>query len=151
MPKLTNRSDFVVHRSVRNWICRAYLFGLMAALCLSAAARPSQAAGCHAQERPVLQSTLSWETDQKIGPATPIALAPPVLTHPPCGGEIPLLVSPSTLPAAAALSERTRFDLPNCHEPIFACSHDKRPHPPSPRLDRPPRPTHLGFKVNRLA
>jgi hypothetical protein len=140
LPKLTNRSDFVVHRSVRNWTSRAYVFGLMTALCVVTAVRPSRAAGCHVQERPVLQSTLSWESDQKIGPATPIAQAPPVLAHPPCGGEIPLAASSSTLLLMAAVSESSVFQLPEICESILVHPRTEHAQPSSLRLDRPPRP-----------
>ena len=149
---MTNRSNIVVPRSVRARTCRVYVFWSMAALCLPSTARPSRAAGCHVQDRPVLQSTLSWDTDQSVKLAkSPIVQPPPVLNHPPCEGETPLAVSSSTLPAAGALSEHLRVELPDFYEPTLARSRQERPHPPSPRLDRPPRLIHLGFNVKRPA
>jgi hypothetical protein len=121
-------------------IQRAVAVSLAAACCLLGASRQVHASGCHAQDRPVLRVTFSWDQDQRRAQyAAGLVFAPPVLTHPPCQGEIPQLDSavPSlglgilddTGRAWCIVSDRV------APEPL-----PERSMPPFARLDRPPRP-----------
>ena len=99
------------------------------------------------KERPVLQSTLSWDSDQRTElVSSPIGQAPLVLTHPPCEGEVPLASGSMALLAAAVVDESSGFESPELREPIPVPSRTKRPQPPSLRLDRPPRPNVFSVK-----
>jgi hypothetical protein len=113
-------------------------------LCSTAAARPARAAGCHVPDRPVLGTRLSWEQEPSddLGP-TMAALAPPVLTHLPCPGEIPHLLSPTTVPPALVGPASAGLDLRAFSEALRG--QESRGHvPPLPaRLDRPPRTREL--------
>jgi hypothetical protein len=147
MLKTTTRSDINVSHSVRARTCYLNVFWLLAALCLMNAGSPSWAAGCHVQDRPVLQSTLSWEIDQRTElVSSPIGQAPLVLTHPPCGGEVPLASGSPMLLTAVVVDESSGFESPELREPILVPSRTKRPQPPSLRLDRPPRPNVFSVK-----
>ena len=58
---------------------------------------PAGASGCHVPDRPVLGIRLSWEGDQGLNLGrTTETQAPPVLTHPPCSGEVPHLLAPGS-------------------------------------------------------
>src|SRR5262245_35293509 len=65
----------------------------VATLLQIAAVRPAEA-GCHAPDRPVLSTRLSWEHDPSQSAGTRLAAtAPAILTHLPCPGELPHHVS----------------------------------------------------------
>ncbi len=60
------------------------------ALLVLVEAIPAGAAGCHVPDRPILGTRLSWEDDQGVGLSWMMEPhVPPVLTHPPCSGEVP--------------------------------------------------------------
>ena len=133
--------DIPVPRSLRALNCRVWAFGAIAVLLLLSGARSSRAAGCHAQDRPALDYTLSWEKNQKSEPGSrPIAAAPRVLTHPPCGGEIPLASTSSTLPTFAVLVDLSVIASPSDRDTPLIRTPTGHSQPPSVRLDRPPRP-----------
>jgi len=137
---MPNSSVSVVPRSVHAWTNRARALCLMAALCVLAAAAPSQAAGCHVQDRPLLRFALSWEIEQTTArSASELRSAPPVLSRLPCGSEVPFVSSSSALPADAALVESLTIALPAHSGPSLARVCIDHSQPPSLRLDRPPR------------
>src|SRR5437762_5697683 len=85
-----NWSDLGVSRSRPMPLNRLGILVSAGILCLWAATRPARAAGCHVPDRPVLGTTLSWEQEGRVELCFPrAALAPPVLSHPPCPGEVP--------------------------------------------------------------
>ena len=115
---------------------------LAAVICQLGGARTARAAGCHVADRPSLALTPSWERDLAInlGNAPPV-LAPPVLTHPPCQGEVPRLLEPAGTAAAANWEVRVAIDRPG-RPPLMPaeplCEYCQ---PLTLRLDRPPRVT----------
>ncbi len=108
----------------------------------SGSARTARAAGCHVADRPLLALTPTWERELAInlGSAPPV-LAPPVLTHPPCQGEVPRLLEPAGTAAAASWEELVAIDRP-ARSPLIPagppCAYCQ---PLTLRLDRPPRVT----------
>ncbi len=94
--------------SVRTQFCRGWVLALSAALCLLSGLKPACAAGCHVADRPILQSRFSWERDQSLDrTASFAAYAPPILTHPPCQGDVPHFSNPSSVTSPAFLPART--------------------------------------------
>jgi len=112
----------------------------------------AQAAGCHVPDRPVLQSSLSWDHDQVFDlTPRPVALAPPVLAHPPCQGETPHVLDSSLVTVDLALLDRAGVDPPGRCDPLalhLPCEHRQ---PPPLRLDRPPRPLEIGVTIELAA
>jgi len=107
-----------------------------------------QAAGCHVPDRPVLQSRLSWDHDQAFdSSARPVALAPPILAHPPCQGEIPHVPGSSNFSVDVACLERTGVDPPGRCDLVAMHSPAEHRQPPALRLDRPPRPVEIGVII----
>ena len=115
---------------------------LAAVICQLGGARTARAAGCHVADRPLLALTPTWERELAInlGSAPPV-LAPPVLTHPPCQGEVPRLLEPAGTAAAASWEELVAIDRP-ARSPLIPagppCAYCQ---PLTLRLDRPPRVT----------
>ncbi len=101
---LVYRSEFDVSLSVRTQFCRGWVLAMSAALCLLSGLKPACAAGCHVADRPILQSRFSWERDQSLDrTASFAAYAPPILTHPPCQGDVPHFSNPSSVTSPAFL------------------------------------------------
>lgn len=103
--------------------------------------RPAAAAGCHAEDRPVLGVRLSWEVESPSTSVTDLYLEPlPAYRPVPCTDET-ARPSPRTIPGSPAAS------LPEVIEPVPAAGHfghvsasSPAPPPrPAHRLDRPPR------------
>ena len=113
---------------------------IVAAWCLLCNATDSRAAGCHVPDRPVLGGKLSWESNlsRDLNGAAP-ALAPPVLTHPPCEGESPTLLESAGEAPAADWRPQIDLDSPGRSTPVICRSPAHRRQPPGIRLDRPPR------------
>jgi hypothetical protein len=117
------------------WVTRA-----LGILFLIIGAQPSYAAGCHVQDRPVLQISLSWENLQEIDPLAPSRiLAPPILTHVPCGGETPFAPGSLAHPVVAILIDNSPLPLQSRSGLPFEHTRVHHAQPPSLRLDRPPR------------
>jgi hypothetical protein len=142
VPQMPNRSEIVVPRSVHAGAYRVGVLWLTAAFCVLAAGRPARAAGCTAHERPVMNFALSWEADQttELSPSELIRV-PPILTHLPCGGELPIAPGSSLLPAVAALIGDSALTRPDDCGLLFSHISTDHCQPTSLRLDRPPRPT----------
>ena len=89
---------------------------IVAACCLLCIATESNAAGCHVPDRPVLGGNLSWEGKlSRDLNAAPPALAPPILTQPPCEAEPETsgyLLAGLRLPRRASQSNSTRHTGP---------------------------------------
>jgi hypothetical protein len=113
---------------------------VITAWCLLGGASNVRAAGCHVSVRPVLTSTLSWESKLAADlSATAPALAPVVLTHPPCQGEFPRVLEPVDGAVAVAARQWIAFDIPGRPDTIVTGSAALSTQPPGMRLDRPPR------------
>jgi hypothetical protein len=137
---MTNRSDMAERRRVQPRASRALLFWTMAVLCSLSAAGPTHAMGCHAQERPVLHGTLSWDMDQRTQPGTvPVAEQLMVLTHPRCGDETPLASGSSVLPVSVALLNGSNFTATDFREALLLEPRREHLQPTSIQPDRPPR------------
>jgi hypothetical protein len=110
------------------------------ALLVLVEATPAGAAGCHVPDRPVLGTRLSWETDPDLDLSRAReAQPPPVLTHPPCSGELPHLLSSSSLNPGFVHAEHAALD-PSALTGILGIADDvERLDPLGSRLDRPPR------------
>jgi hypothetical protein len=115
------------------------VFLVTAASCLLATTGGAWASGCHVPDRPVLASKMSWENQLAIDLSTaPPVQVPPVLTRPPCHGEVPHLLVPADGPSAAPW-HRIGIDSPGQSGVIPAGSSTEHPQPLDARLDRPPR------------
>jgi hypothetical protein len=121
-------------------------------LSLTAAIRPARASGCHVPDRPVLGTRLSWEQEPGGDLGSPAAaLAPPVLTHLPCPGEVPHLLNPTTVPSALACLASAGLDLLELSEVLRTGELPGHLQPLSARLDRPPRLVELCVTIERSA
>jgi hypothetical protein len=105
-------------------------------------ARPVQAAGCHVPERPVLKMGLSWSHESRLQ-AWEMAgirpVAPPVLTHLPCPGEVPHSTIVVDVSVVAAWTPSPALEPGNPSE-VTTAGDGAEARPPRPsRLDRPPR------------
>jgi hypothetical protein len=147
---MANRSEIDVSRAVPAHSCRGWVVVLTAALCVLAGAKASPAAGCHVADRPVLGSRLAWEHELvvDVSPA-PLVAAPPVLTHPPCQGEVPHAVPSTGNSAGAAWLERVRIEPPSPSDPVTTHFPSEHAQPLGFRLDRPPRPAlvHVAIEL----
>jgi hypothetical protein len=143
-PRVLNmikRSSISVRWSLRARNCRVWKLSAVALLFLLNGNRASNAAGCHAQDRPVLKHALSWENDPVTETANaPFALAPRVLTHRPCDGEIPRASSSLTTPATAISVDSSILAPLNNSERLLAPTLTNHSQPVAFRVDRPPRP-----------
>jgi hypothetical protein len=140
---MTNRSDIPAPHPVQPRARHALMFWTTAAICFLIGARPSQAAGCHVQDRPVVSGTLSWEARQEIAPETAqVSPPPPVLTHTRCGDEIPLASPSSNLPVVAALFEASNYAPPDFSVGPVIYTRPEHIQPTAIRVDRPPRSGH---------
>jgi hypothetical protein len=130
---------------------RAGLLVMAAVLCLLCGSPSAFAAGCHVAERAVLKTTLSWDRDLASNhPVTqPRMETPPVLSHPPCQGEIPHLQSSSLVTSGAAVLERWLPDPPSLSESMLVRPRREHDQPPSFRIDRPPRPLVFGVTAEQ--
>jgi hypothetical protein len=145
---MTIRSDVKVPRPVRTHGYTGLVFILAGAFCLWCASPPAFAAGCHVADRPVLKSTLSWERDPNFHVVTPpLVQAPPVLSHPPCQGEIPHVLESSLVTNGAACLDRSLVEPPPLSEPIQGRPRREHRQPPALRLHRPPRPIIFGVTM----
>lgn len=100
-------------RAVPADLCRGLVFVVTALSCLLAITGDSRAGGCHVPERPVLAQTLSWENELVVDSSTaPPVLAPPVLIHPPCQGEVPRWLGAAGRPLAAPGNIRSASTRP---------------------------------------
>jgi hypothetical protein len=109
-------------------------------LCLLGVTPAARAAGCHVADRPVLGTKLSWEQGPSVDLRSPsIAVAPPVLTHPPCPGEVPHVLNASTVTPGPACLVSASFDPSTFSEPLRAGEELEHLQPLASRLDRPPR------------
>ncbi len=105
-------------------------------------ARPAQAAGCHVPERPVLGMRHSGHGEARLR-AWELAdlrrIAPPIVTHLPCPGDVPhspIVVDVSVMAACTASSDLE----PPLDSELTPLGDDAEVIPPAPlRLDRPPR------------
>jgi len=121
-------------------------------LCSTATIRPARASGCHVPDRPVLGTRLSWEQEPDADLDSPAAaLAPPVLTHLPCPGEVPQLLNPPTPPSAPACLAVAGLDLPELSEIFRTGELLGHPQPRAARLDRPPRFVESCVRIERSA
>jgi hypothetical protein len=135
-----NRSKFEVFRAVFAHLCRGVAILAAAIGGLLWNATESRAAGCHVPDRPVLRGGLSWQ--KNMSPdlnAAPPALAPPILTHPPCEGESPRVLERVGEAPAADGCQQIGDDLPGASTAVVCRSPAHPPQPPGSRLDRPPR------------
>jgi len=149
---VANWSNVDVSRSVRTHLCRVLLRTLAAASCLLWGTQACHAAGCHVLDRPVLQSGLSWEHDRAFDlNERPVALAPPVLAHPPCQGETPHVLDSSIFPVDLALLDRIGVDPPGRCDPLAMHSPREHLQPPPLRLVRPPRLLEIGVTIELAA
>ena len=134
-----DRSKREVSRAVPAILWRGWSI-VLAAIGLLACAGPLAAAGCHVSDRPVLASRASWEnalaTD--LSSAAP-ALAPPVLTHPPCQGETPRTTNAADGVSAVASPHPVGLVCPDQSGTIALDTPARHAEPPGTRLDRPPR------------
>ena len=138
---MKNPSDNLALRALEAWTRHVWVIATLGILLVLSGARPSYAAGCHVQDRPVVQLSLSWEKPQKIDPQAPSGiLAPPVLTHVPCGGEIPLAPGSDARPLGAILIENSPRPLLSRSGLLLDRTEADHAQPSSLRLDRPPRP-----------
>jgi hypothetical protein len=137
---MANRSDVGVSGAVPRLLGRGWVVALTAAVCLLGGVKVGRASGCHIVSRSAFAPKLSWEQQlaADLGGAR-VLHAPPVLTHPPCQGEIPRLVDRAGSSIGAAWHQLA------CAEPpvptgSFANSSASQPaQPVMMRLDRPPR------------
>jgi hypothetical protein len=137
---MINRSIIAAHGPIQFRASHTWILWAAAALCSFGTARPSQAAGCHTQDRPVIRETLSWEMDQRAEQAAASITRPPaVLTRPRCGYETPLTSSSSTLPAFPASLDASNFAAPQFCEALLAHPEPEHSPPAAIHLDRPPR------------
>jgi hypothetical protein len=137
---MKNPSDNLALRALEARTRTVWVISALGILLLIIGAQPSYAAGCHVQDRPVLQRSLSWENLQQIDPQAPTRiLAPPVLTHVPCGSEVPFAPGSSAHPVVAILIENSPLPLQSRSGLPFDCTQTDHAQPPSLRLDRPPR------------
>ena len=121
-------------------------------LCSTAAIRPARASGCHVPDRPVLGTGLSWEREPGGDLDSPAAaLAPPVLTHLPCPGEVPHLLNPTTVPSALACLAAGGLDLRELSEVLPTGDLLGHLQPQAGRLDRPPRLVESCVTIELLA
>jgi hypothetical protein len=135
-----NWSKVDVFRAVPAHLRRVLVFLVTAVSCLLVSAGDGWAAGCHVTERPVLASKLSWENELAVDfSVAPPVLAPPVLIHPPCHGEVPQWLGSTDRPSAARWHHWIGIDSPSQSGSVTAGSPAEHPQPPSSRLDRPPR------------
>jgi hypothetical protein len=138
---LVYRSEFDVSLSGRTQFCRGWVLALSAALSLLSGLKPTRAAGCHVADQPILQSRFSWERDQTLDRAAPIAAyAPPILTHPPCQGDVPHFSNPSSVTSPALLPACTPVQRSRLCGFLAILPHHLHHQPLAFRLDRPPRP-----------
>lgn len=109
-------------------------------LCLLTAERSARAAGCHVPDRPVLGTKSSWEQEPglELGSVT-TQVAPPVLTHPPCSGEVPHAPNGSNPTTEAACLVTAEADPAGRIEALRAGEELGDLEPLASRLDRPPR------------
>jgi hypothetical protein len=137
-----------VSRLVPTHSCRGWVLVLSGALCLLSGLEPVHASGCHVPDRPVLQSRFSWERDQSLDRnALLVVHAPPILTHPPCQGEVPHLPDSSSVTGPAVLLACTHFDPLRVSCGLAILPHQLQCQPVVIRIDRPPRPIELGVKI----
>lgn len=139
-------------RSVRTNLCRVFAVMLAVGASNCWGVQVCLAAGCHVPDRPILQSRFAWDYDQAPGlnPWT-VAVAPPVLTHLPCQGEIPHVLDSFSFTVDAACLERTGADSPGQSDPLAMHSPGAHRQPPPLRLDRPPRPVEICVMIEWLA
>jgi hypothetical protein len=110
------------------------------ALLVLVAGRPAGAAGCHVPDRPVLGTRLSWEIDPDPDfRGTREVQPPPVLTHPPCPGEVPHVLGSPSLTTALAHVDPVRLDGSRPAGFLRIADDPGRRDPLESRLDRPPR------------
>jgi hypothetical protein len=129
-----------VFRAVPANFCRGLVFLVTAAWYFLAPASDSRAAGCHVPDRSVLASKLSWENELAVDLHTALAVqAPPVLTHPPCQGEVPRSMGWAGGPSAAAPQHWIGIDSPDHCGSIPTGPTTEQPQSFGARLDRPPR------------
>ena len=103
-------------------------------------AAPAGASGCHVPDRPVLGSRLSWEEDHGLNLGTTTETqAPPVLTHPPCSGEVPHQLSSASWNNGFANVDHARFDPSAMSGSLRILDDVGSVNPFGSRLDRPPR------------
>jgi hypothetical protein len=109
-------------------------------LCSLAAAGPARASGCHVPDRPVLGTRLAWEQESVGDPdSRATIIAPPVLTHLPCPGEVPHNLNSTTVPSGLACLAPVGLDLPAFSEALRAGTVLAHLQVMAARLDRPPR------------
>ena len=152
VPIMTNQCVLPATRSIRTQTWCARVLWSIAPLFMLSVAPTSLAAGCHAQDRPVLHFEFSWESDQKNEvPSLELTQTPPVLTHLPCEGEIPLGSTSLTLPSTALWCDNSGLVPSDCNGLLLTRARIVHSQPPSLRLDRPPRPApRLPLGVVRL-
>jgi hypothetical protein len=123
-------------------------------LCLLTAERPARAAGCHVPDRPVLGTKSAWEQEPglELG-STTTPVAPPVLTHPPCSGEVPHAPNASSATLEAACVGLVAADLDAAGRPEALRARDELGdlEPRAFRLDRPPRAIRSLVRIDRPA
>jgi hypothetical protein len=135
------RSGLVVSRSGFKLLKGLAILMVAGTFHMLVGAKPVGAAGCHVPDRPVLGTRLSWEIDSDLDvKGTREAQPPPVLTHPPCPGEVPHRLVPPRADNGSAHLDRSSFDPLDL--PGFLRILDDPAHlgPHRGRLDRPPRP-----------
>jgi hypothetical protein len=139
-----NWSKVDVLRAIPAFLCRGLVFLVTIASCFLMIGRDSRAAGCHVPDRPMPTSKLPWELELATDLATaPPVQVPPILTHPPCPGEVPRLLEPTGVFSAAQTHQRIGLDPAGLSQSVPVHDPSDRSQPPSNRLDRPPRHTEL--------
>jgi hypothetical protein len=138
--RATWRSDFAVSGSRSKQTRLLLVLAISACIGLVCGGRSACAAGCHVPDRPVLGSSLSWEEDSDLQLKSVLVVsAPPVLTHPPCSGEVPHLAGVSGDAPCAVLQARAEFAINEPSDGLIRPRLRQQQQPPSERLDRPPR------------
>jgi hypothetical protein len=129
-----------VSRSGLKHLRRQTVLLIVGALLVLVEAIPASAAGCHVPDRPVLGTRLSWEDDQGLDlRGTQATGVPPVLTHPPCSGEVPHLLGSASGNNGFADVNPARFDSSAPAGSLSILNDVGSVNSLASRLDRPPR------------